>query len=465
MAGGGLFRQSRCSKLPRTLGDHFGALTQGELFLNNLIQGGSAESRPVGGAAASAGELQSGGNSAGPPSPAPVEHLPGVHALRACAALAVFTGHSLDMSALWLPLPKDTVVDIANVFLLGLPLFYIVSAFSLMHSTRGHTGASNWVVNFYLKRFWRIAPMFYTMMIVDSIYSYSVLHIHPSRFEFGLDMLFINNLFPGLTSSAVYAGWSVSVEMLFYLVFPLIVTRLTTIKRGLVFAAAMIFVSEASRIYLDTVHEHFGTYGDWCVVTYLQHFALGTLAYLVAERLRLRWAGAGPPSLRTLFLRHAAFALGLLGLVIVISTFHSELKAFLKIDSTLCAVVFALVVVWFTALRIPGVGWAPIQFLGERSYSLYLVHLLFLYILYGQVFMTRIGTKPAFANIVYHFFQPWLGGWAILPTLVLNYMPITLAATISYALIEKPGMDFGRKIRTMLRKRLASNTMVASSFN
>ena len=71
------------------------------------------------------------------------DKLPGLHALRVAAAIGVFIGHAVYWVIHW----DRPVTVIAAQFTLGLQLFYVVSAFALMHSTRVYEAAPNWRTN------------------------------------------------------------------------------------------------------------------------------------------------------------------------------------------------------------------------------------------------------------------------------------------------------------------------------
>ena len=376
------------------------------------------------------------------------DRLPGLHALRVAAAVAVYIGHAIFWVAHWSP----AFTAIAPTLTLGLQLFFVVSAFSLMHSTRPYEGTPNWVKHFYLKRYWRIAPLFYVMMVVCGLYSFYAADRAPRVLDIILDVFFVNNLVPGYTSSIVYAGWSVSVEMLFYAIFPLVLINVRTINAAAIFTVLMLIVSLVSRVVLSNVPEPtgLGTYADWCVLVQLQFFAFGVLAYLIYDRLKQTSWGRPAPLAETL-LRHAAFALPISLIGLFLYAFYDELVAFQHLDQTLCGVAFAILAVWLSLLKIPVLNWGPIQYYGERSYSLYLLHTL-------VIFLMRDVT-----NYIYISLHPIIGGWATIPALIVTYIPIMLLASVTYALVERPGMDFGRKLRTQMRDRSPGTPAVSPS--
>ena len=148
---------------------------------------------------------------------------------------------------------------------------------------------------------------------------------------------------------------------------------------------------------------------------------------------------------------HAVFAGAALGLAALIVSFNAQLHALLRADMILWGLVFALLTVWVSVRRIWVLNWGPIQYLGERSYSLYLLHVLIIF-----------AAKPL-TNSVFHALEPALGGWAIAPSLIATYIPVAALASLTYALVEKPGMDYGKKLHAMLSRRTPATNRAATS--
>jgi peptidoglycan/LPS O-acetylase OafA/YrhL len=135
--------------------------------------------------------------------------LEGLHGLRGVAALVVVLHHLQEMANLTLP---SLLSQMTAHFFLGVHLFFVLSAFSLYHSSR-YAPAS--YVAYLVKRFFRIAPLFY-VMIAFVVWRKGF----PDWLELVSNLTFTFNLIPGYEQSMVMAGWSVGVEMLFYLLLP-----------------------------------------------------------------------------------------------------------------------------------------------------------------------------------------------------------------------------------------------------
>ena len=135
--------------------------------------------------------------------------LDGLHGLRAVAALSVVLFHLQAKPTL----PQPTwLAEVAVHFYLAVHLFFVISAFSLYHSSR-YAPAS--YTAYLVKRYFRIAPLYYVMVL------YVLWRLgFPGWPALLANLTFTFNLFPGFEQGLVFAGWSVGVEMLFYVVLP-----------------------------------------------------------------------------------------------------------------------------------------------------------------------------------------------------------------------------------------------------
>jgi peptidoglycan/LPS O-acetylase OafA/YrhL len=315
-------------------------------------------------------------------------------------------------------------------------LFYVISAFALMHSTRVYRHEPDWISRFYSKRFWRIAPLFYVMIAVWVIYDLVLSERSTSPLEILANVTFVFNLIPEFSPSIVRAGWSVGVEMLFYALFPLAFFYFRSLIVTLAALALSIVVAQSARLYLDHVPtDGMIPYGAFSIVVHMPYFIYGIAAYQIYERLKARVAQNPSASI----LNHGLFAALTIVLLAIIGANNEQLRSLHRFDMALWGAVFATLAVWVTARNIPGLGWAPIQYLGERSYSLYLNHALLLP-------LTGSAVQAATAALA-----PTLGAWSIPIILVGAYMPVVALSMLTYAWIEKPGMNLGKKLRRPAR--------------
>ncbi len=163
------------------------------------------------------------------------EHYPFIDALRGIAALLVVAAHT---SRFYQPSSHYLSV-IASAGNRGVQLFYIVSSFTLCLALSRSSETAPKVTTlkrFWVHRFFRIIPMFYfaiglSLLIVGKAPRYWAPDGISNR-DIALTFSFLNAWDPGSVTSIVEGGWSVALEMNYYLFFPAIFTfcrsRLTT---------------------------------------------------------------------------------------------------------------------------------------------------------------------------------------------------------------------------------------------
>jgi peptidoglycan/LPS O-acetylase OafA/YrhL len=345
--------------------------------------------------------------------------LPGIHSLRALAAGSIVIFH---LAALQIAPPAE-LAFIGNYFGLGVPLFFVLSGFSLAHSTSHKIGAELWIEVYFFKRFYRIAPLFYAVLIFTLVFFYfRGVAIKPE--EVFLNLSFLYNLVPGKHESLVYAGWTIGVEMLFYLAFPLILIMTRRFTVLLVFISIIICVSIVSRVLLEQVPGLPAGYSNLAVVSNLHYFCIGILSFRVFQLLLLRQ-----------FPKFYIIAAGIAGVsaCIVLLSFM-PLQAYTVIWGT----IFGILCVWQALVPITFFGILP--FIGERSYSIYLVQALVLIFLESAL------------KAVKAVFEATIHEWAFIPCAVVLLCAVGAVALITYSMIEMPGMALGRWHIKKMRK-------------
>lgn len=165
--------------------------------------------------------------------------LPFLDGLSGVLAIWVFWGHLSAICGLNVPglSAPGSAVDV----------FMLLSGFLMVHTTRSTLRAHpDWphTTRFYIGRWFRIAPLYYALLLVcwwgsawlsaltvpwyDTVFGDEAA-IHMSKLH-GLDsaggviahLTFVFGLMPSLVSSTLMPDWSLSLEMQFYLVFPLL---------------------------------------------------------------------------------------------------------------------------------------------------------------------------------------------------------------------------------------------------
>lgn len=350
--------------------------------------------------------------------------------LRGLAALLIFYFH---FTALY---PAGQVAEFAawnhvvlNYFAMGVPLFYALSGASLYIGYFGRNSGPHFVADFYIRRLFRIAPLFYAAALAWFLIFYSR-GATPSFNKTASTLSFLFNLMPGYHESLVAAGWSVGVEILFYAVFPIVIAIAVSVRSSLVFLLIMCAVAIVSHKYLLAAFPG-STYSGLSVLVHGQFFVCGILTYFLAGR----WLYMRP---------HFGKAAKLMPLVTTISVFITSsmivsnqfAASAIGRDPSTARIVWVLPIMLliFTACIIrPSQRWlTPFAKLGEWSFSLYLLHPLVLYFVFEPLRKIQIEGSPTPQNFLQH--------------LITCLVILIVVSAVTYRWIEKPSIDLGRRL-------------------
>lgn len=250
---------------------------------------------------------------------------------------------------------------------LGVQLFFIVSSLTMCLMWERRAGEEYQTLKFYIRRFFRIAPPFWIAMVVYAF----VDGVGPSGWapngigpkQFLTTAAFIHTFSPDTINAAVPGGWSIGVEMLFYLFFPFLVLFDWKPSSYLLAGIAVWFLNIV--VVRPGYLSMFGEAFDERLINefvYFQFFSqapiffAGIALYKLVER---RWERLQLP----------------VGIVIawLLLAFVSKFYFGLNGMPFFWLAVFGLMSICAVVLHF-GLSWRPFNYLGEVSYSVYLSH-------------------------------------------------------------------------------------------
>lgn len=347
------------------------------------------------------------------------KQLKSLESLRGIAALMIVFYHLSEL--LKVPLP-NALDFISNKFWLGVPLFYTLSGFVIAYGYAERVNSANQRLKFYIARFFRIAPLFYTMLAILTLWTWGA-HRQVIGFQtLILNITFLFGLVPGKHESVVLAGWSIGIEMLFYILFPLFAATIKTI-RGVV--AAFIIACCLSALVRWQMGQTFGSYGYMNLLTHLPFFMAGIGGYRIWQLNEFSQNRAGwlllwsSLFLSMVFVSNIIPALNnLLGLI------YLDLWALI-----FGALILSVCLVSFTPLEHPA-----LRRCGELSFSLYLLHPMLMLTL---VKLQLVGWLSA------RFTNEWL---VFASASLITASLLWGLSNITYRLVEIPGIALGRRL-------------------
>ncbi|RNJ47842.1 acyltransferase [Mesorhizobium erdmanii] len=208
------------------------------------------------------------------------DRFPYLSALRGLAALWVVMVHVAHMPNPHLMLPWWAEALVGNG-VMGVNLFFLVSAFSLCLTMPKHDKEERPYLGFMLRRFFRIAPLFYLLIIVTCL-----LRIFPFSWSaIAANISFVFNFIPGMgyQTGMVLAGWTIGVEMAFYLVFPFIYARTKSVTLAIRALIVAFFVAAAFRAVIGNLVADPASYINQSIFGLVPMFVFGIVAFYVVQ--------------------------------------------------------------------------------------------------------------------------------------------------------------------------------------
>lgn len=360
----------------------------------------------------------------------PVDTRPGglhrltfLDGLRGCAAIGVLLYHLPLITTPNLPVPPWTKA-LFPVGATGVSLFFVVSAFSLCLTMPSHQRTRSPLFSFYFKRLLRIAPMFYVAMLYWMVRTHYLGGPLPTPRQFVLNALFLFNLSPSDADSLIFAGWTIGVEMLFYVTFPFLFRYFDTPLRKvaallLSLAAYPLFLGILALLPLTPTVA--ARYSLLTIVAHLPSFAGGMLAFDLFKAWRSHSIARD-------------FGMALVALAVLLETLsatgHLDLAGLFPDQWVQLACGVLLL---GCALRgLPRLLASATRFFGNISYSVYLLH--------GPIIIT---INPAIQRL-YAMALP--DGLKLPLAMAMTLVVIIPVCWLTFRLVELPAIALAKTI-------------------
>ena len=338
---------------------------------------------------------------------AATSHVTSVDAARGFFAFSVMAFHLLS---------NEGLADFENVGYYAVYAFFAISGFSLWISYSGKFQTSADIRSYLIKRFFRIAPLYYVALALRMI-------LYPLPATWPLDLsanmsLLLGFYNPGATS-LVTGGWSLGIEFVFYLVLPILFVTMRNLNvLAIVTAASLVMQFLFINLVLSNAQVMTGPV--WSAYAQPASFAGYFMSgCLIGEIYRASQV------------KQHRFALPLALAAIVIFAFIPSTYPIGFLTGWKGVALAALTITFVAAVAFapPASGQLhKVSFwLGVMSYSVYLLH-----------------------PLVHYFFSHTI----IVPTSVLRIM-VTVAGTITLSMAVSRYVEFPMRA---LGRRLAAKT-------
>lgn len=307
---------------------------------------------------------------------------------------------------------------ISDIFLranVGVSYFFILSGFIMIVAY--HQKASINYRDYYRNRLARIYPLYVLGLLLYLLTKYSDFSIAKCL----LYLLGIQSWIPGKALVLNFPGWSISVEFLFYLLFPWLYNYFYSKGNKSIWIIAILIWSGTqffTNLYVNSLaykgpHTMSHEFSHYFPLWHINEFLIGNLAGLFFVKNRKEKNHDIAVTL--------IFAGILLSLILIPLNFHNGLMAVLFVPLIYLISCNSGILTKIFSLK-------PLEFLGEISYAIYIVHIPVLYIL---------------RSVLWDYFQVYESN-----TVFLVYILVLMVVSaIFYWFIEKPCRDYLKKIK------------------
>jgi len=314
---------------------------------------------------------------------------------------------------------------------MGVPFFFMLSSFSILYSLRNITLSQSAIRNYFLRRFFRLAPLYYCMILVYCVFYYCNFKTIVTLQEVILNLTFSFSFSTYNYQGIVWAGWSIGIEFLMYLILPVFFSLASDVKSGLLLCIlCLIFGTLFSNQYSKVSYVN-SSYNYMNLMVMLPFFAIGIFAFRLFER--------------NIFSGYKVIQLFLFNLLILLILLYCSYTIISKNSGIIYKylsnyrllfyswavfLLFVLIMQLYTPVKLLHNSF--FAFLGKISYSIYLVHPLLIYFL-----------KAPYAFLYSHINS---SSFAFLLSFLMTCLILIPLSYLAYRFIETPGINLGKSV-------------------
>lgn len=364
-----------------------------------------------------------------------------ISALRGISALSIIMFHLFALNSF-------NLGTTASMYILQLwmavPLFFILSAYTLCLSNSKRTDDN--LISFYLRRFFRIAPLFY--FIIAVIILWKIIHDgHIAITTILANVFFVFNFTPQVDKfdGIILASWFIGVIMPFYFIFPLLIKISNTItKTAWIFIITLIIsflfrldlhwmIKEGVAQQMNLSLRDIESYALCSVIVNIPYFMMGIGAFHIHRLIQNHTSQRTTSAI--------LFVLALLALIGFSNMSDQYLLNPVPLKYLMSLFFIPLIFSLFINEKSLIINKFTI-FFGKISYSSYLIHVLLITKLFD--FYKRIGLFIT---------SDWL---AFICCYVLTVFIVILISLVTYNFIELPGVRIGFSLEKRLKSKFPS---------
>jgi len=311
----------------------------------------------------------------------------------------------------------------------SIQLFFIVSAFTLMMSHERRRGEARATRNFFIRRFFRIAPLYYLAIIILTVFF--IISDNPgydlnyfTSMQYFSNYLFISSVTPEWMNTIVPGGWSVSVEVLFYLLFPILYNQVRDINKNVYYIGLSMIIGYIFFVFCCEYKAHNMIRNNFHILNLINHlpvFLMGMFAYKITKNEFSQ-------------IKYKTFLFVLF--IIFLYTFIMPIG-----DFVLYNIIFMFLIIILQKYPYRLFSNKLFAKVGKVSFSMYIFHF----------FVISVFNK---LNITYLF--PINNLFASLLNFILLYLLVAICtyfiSLLTFRFIETPGQNLGKKLIKKLDK-------------